>query len=380
LADIRFFATTPTGIEDLASSEVEMLLNVKCFPDIGKVFFQSNLEAIYILNLCSSTLNKVMVCLHRSYFENLNQIYYLVKQVDFSQYILPNQSFAVESERYGVHDFTSVDVSRVVGQAVIDSYLSSKGVRLKVNLSSPDITFFSLVRNNEFILGLNTSGESLHKRNYRVYEHPAALKPTIASAMLMIAGWYCNKPLIDPMCGSATIPIEAAFKARRLPPNYLRKDYAFYKMGFLDLQDFEKLRERLLSKANRNVYSIFGMEKYERHLRGAIMNCSNAGVGYTVFLKLGDATRSETYPSEPFDTIIVNPPYGVRMIPEGGMKRFYTLFLKALRERFSGSKLVLITAAFRRFLEAVEEVGVKVLEERNVLHGSLNAKIFKCEI
>ncbi|MBC7091475.1 MAG: class I SAM-dependent RNA methyltransferase [Nitrososphaeria archaeon] len=377
---IEFFATTSAGIEDLASSEVEMLLKVKCVPDVGKVFFKSSPESIYILNLCASTLNKVMICLCRTYFENLNQIYYLVKQVDFSKYILPDQSFAVESERYGVHDFTSVDVSRVVGQAIIDSYLSSKGVRLKVNLNSPDIIFFSLVRDKEYILGLNTTGESLHKRGYRVYEHPAALKPTIASAMLMLAGWDCSMPLIDPMCGGATIPIEAAFKARRIPPNYLRKNFAFHKIGFLNLQDFENLRGKLLSTANRNVYKIFGMEKYERHLRGAIMNCSNAGVSDTVFLKLGDATCPEMYPCESFNTIIVNPPYGVRMVPEGGMKRFYKLFLKALRERFSGSTLVLITAAFRRFLQAVDEVDVKVLGERNVLHGRLSAKIFKCKI
>ncbi|MGB9727636.1 MAG: tRNA (guanine(6)-N2)-methyltransferase [Nitrososphaeria archaeon] len=377
---IEFFATTSAGIEDLASSEVEMLLKVKCVPDVGKVFFQSNLESIYILNLCASMLNKVMICLCKTYFENLNQIYYLVRQVDFSQYILPDQSFAVESERYGVHDFTSVDVSRVVGQAIIDSYLSSKGVRLKVNLNSPDIIFFSLVRGKEFILGLNTTGESLHKRGYRVYEHPAALKPTIASAMLMLAEWDCSMPLIDPMCGGATIPIEAALKARHIPPNYLRKDFAFNKIGFLNLQDFENLREKLLSAVNRKVYKIFGMEKYEHHLRGAIMNCSNAGVSDTVFLKLGDATCPKMYPFESFNTIIVNPPYGVRMFPEGGMRRFYKLFLKALRERFSGSTLVLITAAFSRFLEAVDEVGVKVLEERNVLHGRLSAKIFKCKI
>lgn len=377
---LDFFATVPAGIEDLASAEVERLLGVRCVPDVGKVFFKSSLESVYVLNLKASMLNKVMICLCRSSFEDLNQIYNIVRGTEFHHYISPDQSFAVESERYGVHDFTSVDVSRAVGQAVIDSYLSSAGVRLKVNLRAPDVTLFALVREKEFILGLNTTGESLHKRNYRVYEHPASLKPTIASAMLEIAGWGNVKPLIDPMCGGATIPIEAAFKARSIPPNHLRKCFAFQRIRLFNPEAFEALRESFLSASNHNVYMIFGMDKIERHLKGAALNCERAGVGDTVFLHQGDATRPETYPMEHFNTVVVNPPYGVRMSPSGGIRRFYSLFLRALRERLSGSTLVLITAAYRRFIEAAEEADVKVLCERSVLHGSLNAKIFKCEV
>ncbi len=142
MGHLNFFATVPNGIEDIASAEVERLLGVKCEPDVGKVFFSASLESVYILNLRSSMLNKIMICLCRSNFDSLHQIYSLVRQIDFSEYILPNQSFAVESERFGVHDFTSVDVSRIVGQAIIDSYLSCKNVRLKVNLEEPDVKFF----------------------------------------------------------------------------------------------------------------------------------------------------------------------------------------------------------------------------------------------
>ncbi|MEM4521789.1 MAG: tRNA (guanine(6)-N2)-methyltransferase [Nitrososphaeria archaeon] len=380
MGHLNFFATVPNGIEDLASAEVERLLGVKCEPDVGKVFFSASLESVYILNLRSSMLNKIMICLCRSNFDSLHQIYSLVRQIDFSEYILPNQSFAVESERFGVHDFTSVDVSRIVGQAIIDSYLSCKHVRLKVNLEEPDVKFFSLVRDKELIFGLNTTGYSLHRRGYRVYEHPAALKPTLASAMLELSGWGHDRALIDPMCGGATIPIEAALKARNIPPNYLRRDFAFTKLNFFDSNAYELFRENFLSQSNNGVYKIFGMEKLEHHLQGAKINCAKAGVSDTVFLNLGDALDYRTYPQESFSTVVTNPPYGVRMSLKHGLKRFYSIFLKTLKEHFSGSTLILITAAYRKFVSALEEVGLDVLEERSVLHGDLKAKIFKCRI
>lgn len=380
MGHLNFFATVENGIEDLASAEVERLLCVKCEPDVGKVFFCAPLESVYTLNLSSSMLNKIMICMCRSNFDSLHQIYSLVRQVDFSEYILPNQSFAVESERFGVHNFTSVDVSRVVGQAIIDSYLSCKNIRLKVNLEEPDVKFFSLVRDKEFIFGLNTTGYSLHRRGYRVYEHPAALKPTLASAMLELAEWDYGKALIDPMCGSATIPIEAAFKARNIPPNYLRIDFAFAKLNFFDSSVYEVFRENFLKQSNDGIYRIFGIEKFEHHLQGAKINCTKAGVSDTVFLNLGDALDYRTYPQESFSTFVTNPPYGLRMTLKHGLKRFYSIFLKTLKDHFSGSTLILITAAYRKFVSALEEVGLNVLEERSVLHGDLKAKIFKCRI
>ncbi|MCD6528850.1 class I SAM-dependent RNA methyltransferase [Candidatus Bathyarchaeota archaeon] len=377
---LDFFATTMAGIEDIAAHEVEELLGCKATPDIGKVFYKSDLNSVYVLNVAARTLNKVMLNLCRSRFGSLDDIYRLSREIDYGWIIDPNQSFAVRSERVGFHDFTSIDVSRVVGQAVIDSYLETSKVRLKVDLDSPDVEIHCLVRDNEFLMGINLTGESLHKRGYRVYEHPAAIKPTLAAAMLLLSGWKGKGSLIDPMCGGATIPIEAAYIARNIAPNRSRRSYNFLKLKLFSPSEFMRLRERILEE-RREKPEVYGMEKYKIHLEGGIRNAEEAGVLKDIRFKLGDATIATDYPEDRFDFFVVNPPYGIRMTPKKiKLERLYELFLSALKEVSDNSILVLITAAKRKFRKALEKADLEILGCRNVLYGHLNTTIFKCRI
>ncbi|RLI39835.1 hypothetical protein DRO64_10040, partial [Candidatus Bathyarchaeota archaeon] len=113
---------------------------------------------------------------------------------------------------------------------------------------------------------------------------------------------------------------------------------------------------------------------------GAIRNSEKAGVRELIDFKLGDATKSVDYPDGEICYVVVNPPYGIRMVPGGSPRGLYSRFLKALRERVGDAVLTLITAAHKRFIEAAEENGVEVIERRIVLHGDLRARIFKCKL
>ncbi len=128
-------------------------------------------------------------------------------------------------------------------------------------------------------MGINTTGASLHKRGYRVYSHTASLKPTIASAMLQIGDWKPTRSLIDPMCGGATIPIEAALEASDILPNHLRKDFAFLKLKICNQEDFERMRaETLAQRKEKGSHAIYAMEKFSKHMQGEIENAKKAGV------------------------------------------------------------------------------------------------------
>jgi tRNA (guanine6-N2)-methyltransferase len=377
----RFFATTVIGLEDVASKEVEDLIGVKAERDVGRITFQANITDIYKLNLAASTINKVFIELCSTTFENLNDIYKIARNIDYTWIIDAQQTFAIRSERIGLHNFTSMDVSRVAGQAVIDSFASVTGKRLKVNLDEPDVEIYCLVRNSDFIVGVNTTGASLHRRGYRVYSHPAALKPTIASAMLMIGGWKPAKSLIDPMCGGATIPIEAALKAKGIPPNHLRKDFAFLKLKIFNQEDFEKIRVKMQAQRKGNgLCAIHAMEKFAKHMQGGIGNAKRAGVYEVINFKIGDATKPQDYPEGMFEFIAVNPPYGLRANPKEGVRKLYKSFLKALRSKFPEATLVIITAASKRFREAAENAKVAVIEDRKIWHGELLTDIFTCKV
>ena len=376
----RFFATTSRGLEDVAAGEVRGLLGCNVREGVGRVFFEAGLDAIPKLNLHSRTIHKVLLLLCRGSFETLNDVYAMAKRVDYTEFVDPERSFAVRAERSGVHPFTSMDVAASVGQAVIDSYMEATGRRLRVNLDQPDVEFLCLVRGSEFVMGLNTTGASLHRRHYRVYDHPAALKTTIASAMIKLSGWKPSEPLLDPLCGGATIPIEAALIARRVPPGVFRGgDFAFLRLKFLDPAEFWEMRERALEEANSESFPIYGLDKSLRYLEGASMNVESAGVGGTVTLLHGDATNLREYIGFTPRFVITNPPYGIRM-RKPHLRTFYRNFLKSLVDIASGGTLLLITAATKRFSEAAEAAGVGVEWRRTVYHGNVKTVIFKCTL
>jgi len=380
---LRFFATTIIGLEDIAAKEVENLLGGKVERDVGRIIFEGQVSDIYILNLKARTINKIFIQLCRSKFANLEDIYKLAKNLDYQWIINPEQSFAVRTQRLGTHNFTSMDVSRVVGQAIIDSYISATGKILKVNLDAPDIEVYCLVRDDEFLMGVNTTGPSLHKRYYRVYNHPAALKPTIASAMLRIGRYSPEKFMLDPMCGGATIPIEAALEAKRVPPGKWRSDFAFFNLKICSLEEFKRVRTEALAEENKGLESsvaIYAMEKFIKHLHGGIENAKKAGVYETIQFIIGDATRAADYPDVDFDLVVVNPPYGLRSNPKEGVRRLYEDFLKTLKAKFRDATLVLITAASKRFKETAENIGVAVVDERRIWHGELLTSIFTCKV
>jgi len=379
---LRLFATVANGLEDVAASEIERITGRSVAIGVGKVFFCGDEETIFKVNMLSRTVNRVMILLHHDRLDDisLDKIYSAAKLLNYRGIIDPNQSFAVRARRVGTHNFTSVDVASQVGQAIIDSYLKERGYRLRVNLDNPDIEFIAIVRNDEFILGLNTTGESLHKRHYRVYNHPAALNTTIASAMIMISGWRPDESMLDPMCGGGTIPIEAALTARTVPPGYFRmKDFAFLKFRFINLKAFDEVVSRTISAMNHEYSPIYGMDENGRYLEGAIMNAESAGVRDTISFMLGDATRLKDHLDFSPRYVVTNPPYGIRM-RKGRMEPFYRGFLESLKEVAEGSTLTLITALRKKFLRAAEAAEISIVEKREVLHGEIRTTIFKCII
>jgi len=372
---MEWFATMPLGVEDIAARELEEIMGSIVRVDVGKVFFKAPISAMYAVNYSARTINRLYLLLARSEFTSLEDIYRVARSIDYTTVLTPEKTFAVRSERVGKHSFTSIDVARVVGQAVIDSYMESRNVRLRVNLDEPDVEISVFVGFNEVLIGVNTTGESLHKRRYRVYNHPAALKTTLAAAMLRL-GNYRGQALLDPLCGGATIPIEAAHMARKYPIFLFRRDYYFTKLPLHDPEVEEAVRARLLESINRDTYSITCVEISPKHVEGALVNLKSALVEDTVRVVNKDSTRAETYRDISAELIVTNPPYGMRSHNLKKIGLFYETLLRVLSDIYSGVRVVLITASTRQLEEAAVKAGVETLHSRRVMHGGLPAKIY----
>ncbi|MCD6478736.1 MAG: class I SAM-dependent RNA methyltransferase [Candidatus Diapherotrites archaeon] len=354
-------ATCTPGLEDVSIEELADfgLKGEK----IGRGIISTNakLSDVFKLNYCSKSLHKIILLLSSGEFSKLSELYRAAYEIDYSEFIRPEQSFAVRVSRAGKHTFTSIDAEREIGQAIIDSYRKENGIRLRVDLEEPDVLVRCYIRENKFWLGIDTTGESLHKRGYRIYEHPAPLRTSIAHCLIRLAEWKGSESLYDPFCGSGTIPIEAGLFACRIPNHWRWKSFRLWKLGFVDTEKFMEEKKRIDAEVKSLELKLYGSDLFRKHIEGAKRNASNAGVSIDFFQRdIKDAIFEH-------DVIVTNPPYGKRIGHTGKALYANRMFEKKLAEG-SWKRAVVITAE-KRNLESYSE-------KRQIMYGDLPTWVF----
>lgn len=365
---MKLLLTTSQGIEDLAKAEVEGLLSPlgvqfrveerplgvegRVLAEVGEAFYtdekgrKRELSVSTYLNERSRLLHRVIVEIASERFEGigedeperaLKRIEDFVASLPVERHVKVSETFAVRSFRKGEHRITSVDIAKTVGKAIFDR-LSRFGTP-KVNLDHPAVIFRAELVGDVFFLGIDTTGDSsLHKRPWRVYDHTAHLKASIANALIELA-----KPdggsFIDPFCGSGTIPIELALR------------------GY----------------GGR----IIGLEKYRKHLNGAKMNALSAGVLERIEFILGDATRLSEY-VESVDFAVSNFPYGLKIGRKSMIPKLYMDFFSELSKVLE-KRGVFITTEKKAIEKAITENGFEIKHHRLIGHGGLMVHTYVIE-
>ncbi len=268
-----------------------------------------------------------------------------VEESGIADLIPAGATFAVRAERAGEgHDYTSMDIARVVGDAVIRSCEGRRGFRPEVRLNSPSIIIAAGVVGDDFYAGVLLTGErSRHRRRYRVYDHPAALKPTLAYVMLRLAGASDGDHIADPMCGGGTVALEAAYT-------------------------FESSK-------------ITCMDKDPRHIEGARLNAAAARVESRIDFRVGDARRMhEILGESSVDVVVTNPPYGIRLGDPGAVRSLYTAFARSLALALApGGRAAVITTEPDYLASHAARWGLRLAHSRRVRHGDLWASILVLE-
>jgi tRNA (guanine6-N2)-methyltransferase len=335
---VKVLFTTNPGIEDIASAEIAAKLQAHVVEEKtgrGRVLAEVSASKLHKIEFLRSihrariVLARARICPEESCLKELHD---LVRSLGVEHYIPVYGTFAVRSERVGVHEFTSLDVARVVGDAIVSSVKERLGFKPEVDLEYPSVIVTADVIEDEVFISIELGGDlSWHRRGYRVYDHPAALKPTLAYAMIMLSGAVDGMSVLDPMCGGGTIPVEAAYTFEDSP--------------------------------------IVCMDKSPRHIRGAVVNAKAALVDKRIKFLVGDARRLSSYVRS-VDVIVSNPPYGIRI---GSPRRVRELYRKFVAEAANvvEKSITLITTEHEFVKEVSEEVGLKVSHERTVAHGGL---------
>ena len=304
---MRLLATTNPGLEFVARDEVRDLVGVDAERRYrGAIAFDADASAVPRLNRRARSLHRVLAVLRdRSVPDvGLDDTYDLTRSAGVEEWVAPEQSIAVRPTRHGEHAFTSPEVGERVGQAVVDACREA-GERPTVDLDDPDVVFRAFVRDEDVLLAVDTTGErSLHRRPYRVREHDAPLRPTIAWSMVALAGFEAGDTLLDPTCGSATIPTEAALDVLDRPPSPGRS-YDFERLPpFADVTPPDPGgRDRLPPGT-----AVEGREVDADRVADARANVAAADLEDVVSVRRADATRAAI----DADRVVANLPFGHR--------------------------------------------------------------------
>jgi tRNA (guanine6-N2)-methyltransferase len=335
---LKMMFTTNPGVEDVAAEEVKARLSAEVLEvrsGYGRVVAEVPGEMLeYVHELRSIHRPVILLAEGEVCSESrcLRDIYEIVRGSGVERFVTPWTPFAVRAERAGEHEYTSLDIARVSGDAVIDAVRSTYGLRPPVDLDYPSIIVSVDVIGSRATVGIDLGGDiSWHRRGYRVYDHPAALKPTLAYAMLWLSGARDGDVILDPMCGGGTIAIEAALL-------------------------FENSH-------------IICLDKNPRHIRGAMENAAAAGVAGRIEFIVGDARRLSRYVKEAH-VLVSNPPYGIRLGSPREVRRLYEEFI-AEAVGVVRKSITLITTEYEYVRKLIVRSGWNVVHERRVAHGNL---------
>jgi len=331
---IALFATTARGTEDLLADELKELGARRIRQDRGGVRFMATLDEALRVALWSRIAMRVLYPLGAFEAHGAEGLYEAAASIPWEEHLTPEHTFAVDATLKDSEHSHSGFVALKVKDAIVDRLRDTQGARPDVNTRDPDVRVVAHLSRDTLSLSLDLCGEPLHRRGYRVRPTPAPLKETLAAAVLRAANYTGTEALVDPMCGSGTLLIEAGLIARRRAPG-LNRDFAVERWPELGSRARELLAD-LRADARRNERKVevplLGFDKDPEALEAANRNVRAARLTEEIQLAEGDATRLPPLPG-PGGLLITNPPYGDRLGTGGqkGMKSFYFKLGDSLR-------------------------------------------------
>lgn len=372
MEEFELIAKTFQGLEEVLAKELTELgaNNIQ----IGKrmVAFTGDKEMMYRANFALRTALRILKPLKRFHAANPDEVYEAVKAVEWEEIMDVNTSFAVDAVVYSNEFRHSQFVAYRVKDAIVDYFREKKGDRPNVKISNPDLYVHIHIAEESCTLSLDSSGESLHRRGYRQEAVEAPLNEVLAAGMILMTGWRGECDFIDPMCGSGTLPIEAALIARNIAPGIFRKEFAFERWPDFDRELLETIYNDD-SQEREFEHHIYGYDIKQQAYAIATRNVKAAGVSRDVTLEVKDFATF-TQPAEQ-SIIVMNPPYGER-ISSDNLLELYATIGERLKHEFKGCEAWVLS--FRE--ECFIKIGLKPSVRIPLYNGALECEFRKYEL
>ena len=382
-------AKTFKGLEQVLAQELIELGANDVQIERRAVSFKGDKALLYRANLCLRTASRVLVPVAQGQLKLKNGtsklkpedwLYELVKAVNWSLYMTENTTFAIDATVYSETFRNSRFVTYRVKDAVADYWQERAGKRPNVKVTDPELYINVHIGAERVTVSLDSSGESLHKRGYRVANTEAPINEALAAGMLLLAGWKGQSDFYDPMCGSGTIPIEAALIARNIAPGVFRQSFAFEKWLDFDAELWSEIYNDD-SHEREFHHKIYGSDASFYAIQQATKNVKSAGVQRDVELKqirleeiIAPFSGREMSNASPL--VMLNPPYGERLASNKDMELLYGKIGTALKHQFAGSTAWIISSNDA----AMKCIGLKPSKKLHLLNGELDCQFNRYDL
>ena len=366
-------AKTMYGLEELLAKELTQLGAQAVKIGVRHVSFVGDKGFMYKANLGLRTAIKILKPIANFKVINETELYNKIYSISWENYLKSNGSLAVGATLNGDSFTHSQYVALKTKDAIVDRFRNNSGERPNVDLRFPDLKIDIHIDRHFCTVSLDSSGESLHKRGYKIATNIAPINEVLAAGLVMLSGWDGQSDFMDPMCGSGTILVEAAMIACNIPPNLMRNQFGFERWEDWDVDLFEKIEESLLSKTRDFHYKIMGFDKSPSAVKKAIQNIENAKLEDFIYIKHEDFFKTQKGGDSHLH-MVFNPPYGERL--DIDMESFYGSIGSTLKHKYPGTNAWLVSSN----IEALKHIGLRPSRKIKIYNAKLESKFVKYEM
>lgn len=370
----EYIAKTQFGLEEVLQKELESFGAEDTVLANRAVSFKADKETLYAIHLWSSLALRIIEPIYTFKAKTTDELYERIKDVDWSMIMQIDHTFKIDAVVYSSFFKHSQFAGLRMKDAICDFFKEETGKRPDVDVRKPNFTFVLSIWEDEVQLALDLTGEPLFKRRYRSQGTEAPLNEVLAAGIIELSQWDRKKPLIDGMCGSGTLAIEALFKATNTAASLERKNYAFMFQPDYDAKLWYKLVEEAKNLRRDEEYpNIKGIEIDTKTYSIAKENMVRAG--FKPIFHLENANFFNYKPKEPEGVLLMNPPYDMRL-KDANINKMYKQIGDHLKKYYKGWTAFILTGNE----EARKSIGLKPTQKIKLFNGKIECRLLKFEM
>ena len=371
--NFKMLAKTLYGLEELLAQELRRLGASRVEIGTRNVTFEGDTGFMYKANLCCRTAIKILKPISSFNVFTEDDIYKKVYDIPWEKYMDVDGSLAVDATVFSKQFTHSKYIALKTKDAIVDRFRDKEGRRPDVDLDHPSLRVNIHIDRNICTLSLDSSGQSLHKRGYKVASTMAPINEVLAAGMIMLSGWSGQCNFLDPMCGSGTLLTEAAMIACNIPPNLNREEFGFENWPDFDVDLYELIENAALKKIKDFHFKIEGFDIEADIVSKAKENIKSANLQEFISVRKQDFFESKKENDNSL-FIVFNPPYDERLQVDA--EKLYTSIGATLKHGYPGTQAWMITSN----MEALKHVGLRPSRRIRLYNGKLESKLVKYEM